>query len=102
MSRVGNAHHHSAISVGGAHPTATHCSLLSTHCFLMTHCYILYPSILRIMSSQRQPDLTLTHNSRKTFIPMIASSSSLASCPTFFNIIPPFPITIPFCESLST
>src|SRR5208337_494455 len=64
--------------------------------------HYLNPNSLNIRLLLRQSFLTLTHNSKKTFAPNNCSISMRAAVPMVFNLIPSFPIIIPFCPFLST
>ena len=57
---------------------------------------------LRISPSRfRQSSLTLTQHFRLTFIWKNSSSSIRAAVEAFLSIAPPFPMTIPLCDSFS-
>src|SRR3972149_8525331 len=83
MSRVGIAHHHSAITVGGAHPTATFpwsfVSPIGAH-----DSSLLYPSVFNIYSHVRQCRClgVMAHNRYCLFLFFSKSSEKLQNLPS--------------------
>jgi uncharacterized membrane protein YoaK (UPF0700 family) len=67
-----------------------------------TYFFFAYPSCFNACGSSRQSLSTFTRSSRYTLRPLICSISRRAALPIDFSIFPPWPITIPFCDSRST
>src|SRR4030066_1889340 len=107
MSRVGIAHHHSAITVGGAHPTATFSWTFVSPRLMTVH-------LKMPLLTHPHPDpplegegnsLSLRERARVRvgiFIPLCEPQGLMTVHPKMTFQIPPYPPSFPFIQYAST